>query len=544
MGSSRKLTEKADRLLSLERGTVFKEPGGKINICLVYPNTYHVGMSNLGFQGIYTLLNDMPDVLCERAFMPDEEDMAEYERTGAELFCLESKRPIGRFDIIAFSVSFENDYPNIIKILELGRIPFKSKERVRPLVIAGGVVVFSNPEPLSPFFDIMFVGEAEEMLPEFLEAYKKSGSKDELIKKSLSIEGIYAPGLYDVSYGKDGTISGRNANKDAPEKIKRRFVKDISSYRLRPSIVTPETEFSDMYLIEAMRGCPWNCSFCLAGHVFNPPRRKEPEALKKEIAEALRLSKRVGIIGPSLTDYPDIEELLSIEGVDFSITSLRASPKSAALTAIMKGRRSVSIAPEAGTERLRLVINKKITEDDILVTSHLILEGGIETLKLYFMAGLPTETDEDIEGIISLAKKIRESSSKGNITITISTFVPKPFTPFEWHPMERMDVVKDRLKKIKNALSPATGIRVFHDVPKYSYMQGLFAMGDRRAGAVLEEMLETPDWRKASGKAGINPDFYIFRKKDFTETLPWDFIDSGIDKKRLRDVYDEAVGQL
>ncbi|MDP2168578.1 MAG: radical SAM protein [Thermodesulfovibrionales bacterium] len=541
---SRKLIEKAEALLEKEKGTVFKEPGGRLNICLVYPNTYHVGMSNLGFQGIYTLLNKRDDVLCERAFLPDAADMEEYERTGAELFSLESKRPLGRFDIVAFSVSFENDYPNVLRILELSKIPLRPSERRghHPLLIIGGVCAFSNPEPLAEFFDISFTGEAEEMLYEFIEEYGKSRTRDELLRNSLRIDGLYVPRFYETGYDRGGMISERRALYGAPGVIKRRFIKDISKVRFSPSIITSETEFRGMYLIEAMRGCPWNCSFCLAGHVYNPPRKKPLDAIKNEIKDAKGVSEKIGIIGPSLTDYPYLEDVLCIEGVDFSITSLRASPKSARIVGLMKGSKSVSIAPEAGTERLRRVINKKITEEDIIETSRLIFQKGMERLRLYFMAGLPTETDEDIAGIAGLVRRIRGLSERGMVILTVSAFVPKPFTPFQWHPMEKAEVIKRRLKLLKKALIPMKGVKVFHDVPKYAYMQGLFSMGDRRISGVLEEMLVTPDWRKAASKRGISPDFYISRHKEFSETLPWDFIDSGMSKEALWKEYQGALG--
>jgi radical SAM superfamily enzyme YgiQ (UPF0313 family) len=541
---NRRLVEKADEFLSKEKGTIFKEPGGRVSVCLVWPNTYHLGMSNLGFQGIYTLLNERDDVVCERAFMPDPEDVEEYERTSTEVFSLESKRPLGRFDIVAFSVSFENDYPNVLRILRMSKIPLEAASRGprHPMVVMGGACAFANPEPLAEFMDLCFTGEAEEMLGEFMDAYVKSSSKEEVVKSAMGIEGVYAPQFYDVSYGKDGMITGRVARAEAPEVIKKRYVKDISKYPLRPSIITPETEFQRMCLVEAMRGCPHSCGFCLAGHVYNPPRKKSLGAIKKEIENALEQTERVGLIGPSLTDYPHALDVLGIEGVDFSITSLRASPRSAEIVGLMQGKKSVSIAPEAGTERLRDVINKKITEEDIIETSRLLLAGGIERLRLYFMVGLPTETAGDIEGIVTLVKKIRDTSPKGKIILTLSTFVPKPFTPFQWHPMLDIKTVKERLKHVKKSLGSVKGVKVFHDVPKYAYMQGMLAMGDRRVAGALKAMLDEADWKKASLSAGVAPDFYIMRERDLSETLPWDFIDIGIPKEKLRGRFKQSVG--
>lgn len=541
--AGKKIIDKIEVLLSKEKGTIRKDPGGKVDICLVYPNTYHIGMSNLGFQGIYTLLNNRPDVVCERAFLPDEEDMEEYSRTGAEILSFESKRPLSRFEIIAFSVSFENNYPNILKILEMSRIPFRAKDRkdIHPLIIMGGICAFFNPEPVADFFDICFTGEAEEMLMEFLDAYKGSRTREELYKSASNIEGLYLPGFYMISYSSDGSILKRVTIGDAPEKVRRRFVKNISKSGLKPSIITPETEFSSMYLVETMRGCPWDCRFCVTGYVYKPVRKKDYETLKSEIESASALTKKIGLIAPSLTDYAHARDALCIEGVNFSITSLRASKKSAELIQYLRGHKSVSIAPEAGTQRLRNVVNKRISEEDILETSGLILAESVENLRLYFMVGLPTEGEKDIEGIVSLVKKIRGVTPKGNLVLTLSTFIPKPFTPFQWHPMEKMAIVKERLKLIKRALMQLKGIKVFHDVPKYAYMQGLFSMGDRRVSDVLERMVKTDDWRKACADAAIDPDFYILRQKGFDEVLPWDFIEHGISKEKLWAEYQEAL---
>lgn len=541
--AGKKITAKIETLLSGEKGTFYKDPGGKINICLLYPNTYHIGMSNLGFQGIYTLLNSRPDIVCERAFLPDEGDREEYLRTGAGIISMESRRPLSRFDIIAFSVSFENDYPNILRILEMSRIPFRAKERkdIHPLVIMGGVCAFFNPEPVADFFDICFVGEAEEMLPEFVEAYRASRGREELYGRAMKIEGLYLPRFYEISYHDDGRIAKRKVLGDAPEKIRRRFVRDISVCRFRPSIITAQTEFSRMYLTEAMRGCPWSCRFCVAGYVYKPVRKKGPGMIREEIKEAASISRRVGLIAPSLSDYPHTADVLCMDGVDFSITSLRASRKSAELIGFIKGHKSVSIAPEAGTERMRAVIDKRITEEDILETSKLILSGGIETLRLYFMVGLPTEDEKDIRGIVSLVEKIRRTSLRGNIVLTLSTFVPKPFTPFQWHPMERMEVLKERLKAVKKDLSALKGVKVFHDVPKYAYMQGLFSRGDRRISGVLEGMSGGEDWREACIRAGIDADLSLFRQREIHDILPWDFIDNGVPKEKLWAEYRKAL---
>lgn len=557
---NRKLIEKTDALLSKETGTIFKDPGGRISVCLVYPNTYYVGMSNLGFQGIYGLLNRRDDVVCERAFLPDEKDLAEYGRTGTPVFSFESKRPLHMFDIIAFSISFENDYPNILKILELSKIPFLTSERNKyhPLLIAGGVCCFFNPEPVSEIFDIVFVGEAEESLDEFMDIFREQKAEDrrQIKERMKDIEGLYIPDLYRVEYNTDGTISRRTAINGAPEKIKRTHLKDLSASGITTSIVTPEAEFSDMYLVEAMRGCPWNCRFCLVGQIYSPPRKKSLEDIKAEIERAKGFtenrdtslflpkkgdvslfSTRIGLIGPSLTDYPHIMDVLCIDGVDFSITSLRASARSAELVGLLKGRKSVSIAPEAGTGRLRKVINKKITEKDILDTSELIFNAGIENLRLYFMIGLPSENEEDISGIVELVRKVRSLSERGNIILSVSTFVPKPFTPFQWCRMAPLSYVKEKLRFIKKAVKDMKGVKIFHDVPKYAHMQGVLSRGDRRVLRTIEAMARTDDWSRACAETGLDIDFHVFRERGQEEVLPWDFIDTGITKEKLWDEY-------
>ncbi|MBA4372891.1 MAG: radical SAM protein [Thermodesulfovibrio sp.] len=535
-----RLLEKADYLLSQETGTIYKDPGGKITIALVYPNAYGVGMSSLGFQGIYGLLNKLPDVVCERAFLPSESDLEVHRRTNTDIFTIESKKPLSRFDIIAFSVSFENDYPNILKILSLAKVPLRSSERnIRhPLVVAGGVCCFYNPEPLADFMDICFIGEAEEMLPEFIALCRHSGTRKELYLEALMVEGIYIPQYYEVGY--DATthqIRERKALGPAPVVIKKRSAADLSGGLIKPVIITPEAEFANMYLAEAMRGCPWSCRFCVAGHIYNPARKKDLAVLRDEIGEALRVTKKVGLIGPSLSDYPHAKDVLAIEGVDFSITSLRASAHSGHIVSLMKGHKSISIAPEAGTARLRKAINKKISEEDILETAALILDSGIETLRLYFMAGLPTETTEDIEGIIDLVKKIRARNKRGYITLSVSTFVPKPFTPFQWQAMEKMAVVKDRQRILKKGLSGVKGVKVFHDLLKQTYIQGLLSVGDRRSSALIEKLAGV----REGAVARADFDYYIFRNRDFPERLPWEFIDAGAPVERLWLEYQEAL---
>jgi radical SAM superfamily enzyme YgiQ (UPF0313 family) len=540
---NRRLIDKAEALLAKERGTVFKEPGGRISVCLAYPNTYHVGMSNLGFQGLYGLLNSRADVVCERVFLPDERDISEYLRTATPLFSFETKRPLADFDIIAFSVPYENDYPNIVAMLDLGKVPRHAADRTarHPLLLAGGVCMSFNPEPVAVLFDVIFVGEAEEALDEFIAACSPVRDRQKLFRTLAAGEGFYIPSLYGITRLPDSRTFKRTALDNAPEMIRRRVVADLSKTPLTTSIVTSETEFSNMYLLELMRGCPWRCRFCLVGHLYNPVRKKSVEQVKAEIGRGKGVAAKIGMIGPSLSDYPGIKEILCIEDVQFSITSLRANARSAELVELMKGYRSISIAPEAGTERLRQVINKRVTEPDILATSRLLLDGGVETLRLYFMVGLPTETDEDAQGIIDLARAIRGLSKTGAISLTLSTFVPKPFTPFQWHPMEQPQIVKRRILHIKRSLEQTGGIKVLHDVPKYAYLQGLLARGGRQHLPLIEQLARMV---LSGDNLRFKPEEWaddLFRERGCDEALPWDFIDVGVSRTHLWEEYRKAV---
>ncbi len=538
---SKEIVKRRDQLLSKERGTVFKDPGGRVNVCLVYPNLYHVGMSNLGFQGIYGLINDRDDALCERAFLPDNETIKEMVRTGSPLVSLESLRPLRSFHIVAFSVSFENDYPSIIRILRLAMIPPLRDERDErdPLLVLGGVCATFNPEPLADIFDIIFIGEADSSIGELIEAVKNQQSRKSVTTELISKKGFYFPGLYHVKYNDDGTIRERKALDGAPLVIKKKRETRLTG-QIRHRIITPETEFSSMALVEAMRGCPWSCRFCVTGYIYNPPRRKPPHAIRDEIEAEKGDAKKIGLLGPSLSDYPEIGRIVSEEEAEFSITSLRANPRTLELLRLLKSARSVSIAPEAGTERLRRVINKKISEEDILSVSEGILKEGIPVLRLYFMIGLPFETDHDIEGLIELSLKIRSLTRKGTVTLSLSTFVPKPFTPFQWHPMAEERTIKARLKRIKEALKHTKGMRVLHDVVKYSLLQGVFARGDRRISRSLIDMEHPSRWVSYLQRHDLEPDFYIYRERAYEETLPWDFIDADCKKEFLYKEYEEA----
>jgi len=498
-------------------------------------------MASLGFQGIYRYLNSRADIICERAFFPGDSVFEEYVRSGTPIFSLESKRPLAEFDIIAFSVAFENDYPNIARILRQSRIPLLSAERTvrHPVVMGGGVCATINPEPFAPFFDLLFVGDAEESLPAFLNIYAAEGKA--AVGAASGIPGIYIPANYEVRYGVEHSLSSRAAKAGAPTRISRQVCEFSDDSPIRTAVVSAESEFSDMYLVEAMRGCPWGCRFCMVGNLYRPVRHKSVDAVASEIAEARRLGCRVGLVGPSLTDYRFIDDVLAVAGVEFSLTSLRADERSAHLLKRLAGARSISIAPEAGTERLRKVINKRITERGIIETARLVLEHGVRNLRLYFMIGLPSEQDDDIDGLVALVRAIRSQSPRGMVTAGVGTFVPKPFTPFQWCAMDTMQSVKEKLRRIKSAFRAVPNVRVVHDVPKYAYLQGFFARGDRRLADVLRGMADGLDHIAASEKADIDTPWFLFREREHDEVLPWDFIDAGVPKEWLWNEYRHAL---
>jgi len=549
--------------LAGEKGTVRKDWGGRIAIGLAYPNQYRTGMSNLGFHVLYGLLNQRKDVVAERLFLPDTREMSLHLDRGKGLVSVESLTPADRFDIIAFSISFENDYPNVLKMLHLGDIPLLATERhfPHPLVMAGGITTFLNPEPLTPFVDFFVLGEAEPMIDDLMtllsQLYQGHRSKEVILETlSKSMSSVYVPSFYQVKYKEDGTIEAMEpTDRDVSPKIKvaRAALADVPVST--SAIITADTTFADRALVELGRGCGRSCRFCAAGYLYRPPRFHTEEALISSIDRVMKEQTSLGLLSTSVADTPGLENVtgrILKRGGAFSVSSLRADALTKDLVQQLKrsGQRTLAIAPEAGSERLRGVINKHLREDDILKAAALIGEAGGLNLRLYFLIGLPTETQDDIENIVDLVKKIRhqiirKSRDRGRVSeirLSVNCFVPKPSTPFQWFPMEQVPALKEKQRWLKTALKKAGGIRVTFDVPKWAYVQSLLSLGDRRVGRILLRTHELGgDWNRALRHSDINPDFFVYRPKDLRETLPWDFIDKGIDKDYLAEEYALAL---
>lgn len=516
---------------------------------MVYPNTYHVGMSNLGFQTVYELFNGFDGVVCERVFLPAGESM-----DSAHLSSVESVRALTDFDLIAFSISFENDYPNILSLLAMAGLPLLAARRddSSPLVIAGGVTCFLNPEPIAPFFDAFLIGEAEESLPALAARIDDLTEptiprKKRLLQLAQEIPGIYVPSFYEARYHDDGTMADFRPIEEVSSKIYARHTADLSKHSSRTTILTADTTFESTFLVEVSRGCPHGCRFCSAGFVYRPPRFRTLSHLGNDLLAGRQRTDRIGLVGAAVSDLPDIEKLCTgdmAEGLQIGFSSLRADSLSDELIGALKksGTRTATIAPDAGSDRLRRVINKGLTEEKILAAVNTLVENNIPNLKLYFMIGLPTETREDVDAIITLCKQVkhvflsasRSKGKMGEITVSLNCFVPKPFTPFQWAAMEDIKVLKQKIKKIKQSLGKVTNLKVHADVPRWGFIQALLSRSDRRVAQLLLMTHENGgNWPQALKNAPINPLFYVQRERQEQELFPWDFIDHGIDKAFL-----------
>jgi radical SAM superfamily enzyme YgiQ (UPF0313 family) len=555
------LKKKAQALLAQEQGTVRKDWGGRVAVALVYPNSYAVGMSNLGFQTIYRHLNALPDVVCERVFLPDPEDIAELRRTGGAPFSLESLRPLSAFHMLGFSVTYEGDYIHVLRLLSLAGIPLRAADRRPhdPLVLMGGVCAFSNPEPMAPFMDFIVVGEGEELVVELIARYREGYRDRETFLDALSaVEGIYVPERYDVAWGDDGALAAVTPRAGAPAIVVKRRLRNVNAFETVATLKTPNAEYGHMALLEVGKGCGRGCRFCLEGQVYRPVRHRSVDALRETVAQLAKSGEtRIGLVGACVSDYPWIGDLLEIveeHGLEVSISSIRADSLTDGLVAALArgGHRTLTVAPEAGTERLRRVIRKAITDEQIFAACDLVRAHGIPNLKTYFMIGQPTETLEDVEAISALAEQMLERlrvldpSGKpfGRLTLSISSFVPKPWTPFQWAPFDGAASLQTKLEIIKHGARRFANVRVLHENPREAALQALLARGDRRVADFLEVAASFDgDWRRALREWKGDLGFYTTRQRPTDERLPWDHFDVGVKKAGLLREWERAQAE-
>jgi radical SAM superfamily enzyme YgiQ (UPF0313 family) len=537
--------QRAREILSKEVGYVRKPTGDRLRVALAFPNSYWVGMSNLGFQTAYRLFNAQDDVVCERVFLPPKQELAEYLATRAQLLTLESQTPVADFDVLAFSVSFEWDYVNVLTILRLAGIPRYASERTtrHPLVVIGGAVTFVNPEPLAPFADVIAAGEGESLIPALDRAFAEATGRDDLLRRLAAERGFYVPRFYEPQYDGDGLLAGFVPAAGAPMPVRKAALKTAEfSDPPATSIFTPDTEFGSRFLIEVVRGCANLCRFCWAGYNYLPVRAFPTERILDLASAARTHANRVGLVSIALCDHPDIERILArLQEMGYAISpaSLRLDDLTPTIVRLLResGERTLTIAPETGSDRLRRVINKTVTNDEVLDRAELIFSSGIENLKLYYMIGLPTETDDDLVAIRELTLQLRECMLKharsrgqiGRIIGSVNPLVPKPGTAYQWLPMEDSASIDRKIKRLRSLMADLDNVYFNIKSERHSYYQALLSLGDRRVAPAIEAAERNgQNWRAAVAEAGVDADRYIFRDRSSDPFLPWDIIDGGM----------------
>ena len=553
------LIDRLQELYKDEDSRVTVNPHAGQKVAIVYPNTYFVGMSNLGLHIIYEEINLRNDSVCERIFLPEKKELEAYDKTKTPLMSVETQRPMHQFDVVAFDVTFEMDYFHIPLMLRHGRVSIMGKDRTEfdPIVIAGGPCATFNPEPFADFIDAFIIGEGEGIVSRVLDIIrdgKMEGlDRHAILRQLANISGVYVPSLYVPIYSDDGEFKGYDIAEGAPTTIKRHF--EMLTSGGETVVATNYTEFGAMYIIEVARGCGRHCRFCMAGYCFRVPRVRPLEILKEGVDRAEKLGKKVGLMGAAISDYPEVDELVTYirsKDMRYSCASLRADSLTQAVVDGLadSGQKTITIAPETGSERLRRVINKGISEEHLKNAATLSAKSGIQHMRLYIMIGLPTETDEDIDAIVGLAERTQahmaEVGCKGRLTLSINPFIPKPFTPFQWMAMDNQKTVEKKLQYIKKALQKNRRIEVLVESPKEAYIQGVLARGDRRLGAVLAACAAdrgSKSFKAEMKAAGLDMDEMNYRERSFDEFLPWSHLDMGMDDGYLEMEWKRSVDE-
>ncbi|MDU1939115.1 MAG: radical SAM protein [Veillonella sp.] len=553
------LIDRLQELYKDEDSRVTVNPHAGQKVAIVYPNTYFVGMSNLGLHIIYEEINLRNDSVCERIFLPEKKELEAYDKTKTPLMSVETQRPMHQFDVVAFDVTFEMDYFHIPLMLRHGRVPIMGKDRTEfdPIVIAGGPCATFNPEPFADFIDAFIIGEGEGIVSRVLDIIrdgKMEGlDRHAILRQLANISGVYVPSLYVPIYSDDGEFKGYHIAEGAPKTIKRHF--EMLTSGGETVVATNYTEFGAMYIIEVARGCGRHCRFCMAGYCFRVPRVRPLDILKEGVDRAEKLGKKVGLMGAAISDYPEVDELVTYirsKDMRYSCASLRADSLTQAVVDGLadSGQKTITIAPETGSERLRRVINKGISEEHLKNAATLSAKSGIQHMRLYIMIGLPTETDEDIEAIVGLAERTQahmaEVGCKGRLTLSINPFIPKPFTPFQWMAMDNQKTVEKKLQYIKKALQKNRRIEVLVESPKEAYIQGVLARGDRRLGAVIAACAAdrgSKSFKSEMKAAGLDMDDMNYRERSFDEFLPWSHLDMGMDEGYLEMEWKRSVDE-
>ncbi len=518
----------------VEQGAIRKLAKGLIKAALVYPNTYSAGMSSLGFQTVYRLLNQMDHVACERVFLPDQ------QKRHGQAKSIENALSLDQFDIIFFSISFENDFLHLVQLLGEAGLPLRSPDRnhLHPLVVAGGVACFLNPEPIAPFIDIFLLGEAECLIQPFFNAYEKKTDRASFLRMlEQTVSGAYVPGIHTTKN---------------PFQIQVQYLKSLEKISTFTSILTSKTAFKDAFLIEILKGCPHGCRFCSAGFIYRPPRIYPTQNIMACIDSASGKTDKIGFVSSAIADHPDIETICAHgkdRGFKLSFSSLRADKLSDGLIQALSssGVKTATIAPEAGSERMRSIINKKITEEDILCAARKLVEAGIINIKLYFMIGFPFERETDVHAIVELTKKIKseflDASKKkqkiGTITLSINPFIPKPFTPFQWSAMEKESILKRRVDIIHEGLKKTANVKVNVESLRKARIHALLSLGDQKTADILEHAL-MKGWPAAIKGKKEYCDMILYREKSLDSPLPWDFLYNRVKKEFLIKEYKKA----